>query len=266
MKQCVWVLFKLWSRIVKIQLFPARLRLHFSGERWPSKRNANFVLDSWHNLVLCLRFNSFTLYSNQSCTDNDEDRPYTADSARQDTESEPNKYFEVWNLSELWEKSLRSACFDNPYRDISIYTQCNEEQEWERDISAVFRIIIFTSIDIYKRVMSTLLMFKIKNKNIALYLDLHTMQWGAGERERHFRHLIFIIFTNIYIYKQFLSMSMCNSASYEIYHTLSSFLIWMLVLCWMILGPTIGINGFPNWMVVIWVIDKDASVLLFLII
>ena len=115
---------------------------------------------------LCLRFNSFNLYSNQSCTDNDEDRPYTADSTRQDTESEPNKYFEVWNLSELWEKSLSSACFDNPYREISIYTQCNEEQERERDISAAFRIIIFTSIDIYKRVMSTLLMFKIKKIRI----------------------------------------------------------------------------------------------------
>ena len=50
MKQCVWVLFKIWSRIVKFQLFPARLRLHFCRERWPSKRNANFVLDSWHNL------------------------------------------------------------------------------------------------------------------------------------------------------------------------------------------------------------------------
>ena len=135
---------------------------------------------------LCLRFNSFNLFSNQSCTDNDEDRPYTADSTRQDTESEPNKYFEVWNLSELWEKSLSSACFDDPYRDISIYTQCNEEQERERE---TFQLSLESSSStqtnkyVMAMSMSTLLMFEII-KNISGDLDLHTMQCGAGERER----------------------------------------------------------------------------------
>ena len=121
---------------------------------------------------LCLRFNSFTLYSNQSCTDNDEDRPYTADSARQDTESEPNKYFEVWNLSELWEKSRSRQLRRSKSGHLDLHTM-----QWGAGERETFQPSNLHHLN--QRVMSTL--NKKNYRDISIY-TLHTMQWGAGER------------------------------------------------------------------------------------
>ena len=55
------------------------------------------------------------------------------DDDRSDRQSVPNKYFKVWNLSELWEKSPSCTAAD-PYRAISIYTQWRPV---EKDISAI---------------------------------------------------------------------------------------------------------------------------------